>query len=524
MTRLPHGLVALLLAASTTAADNPPRQLQALAERLGVPCTAAAKAQAEPSLLLVGLQNGKTPPAEARAAVRWDGESLIVAVRCQGAGPEGLNVNCVTRDGDVWKGEAVEVMLLPGVDHTGSCYHFAVSPAGSVYDAKDQDKGWNAASAKVAVRALKNAWHVQLTVPAAELVGRGKPTPALWRVNVHRSRPRTGRRPALDVAWSPTYNRSNHVPSRFGLVLLAGIRPDWKAANAAVDKLLASQVVLRQDFEKDRKPFDAGEIVTGDGPAGGNDRYLRIEGRRGTMLAKPLSNLAGLHMALAYRCNGDQHGVVVHGSGRPVRAARPGRAAVIGRGLEVARQTCRDADGQTRAWDLGLDAYRFLRPYGHCQQGNMPPTSTREWAVASFDIDDMYTNDGHRRISPTGQSYEGFRIHLNGKLPAKHWLEIGWVVIWRGRDSKPPTPPGEFKITPRHPKPSRLAWLGATDDIQVSHYEILRKAGDAWKPVTIATTNPLEAKLPEGTYALRAVDVAGNLSQPSNSFDLRFKP
>jgi len=515
MKRLPPCLLVLLLTAAGANAAEPSKPLRALADRLGVPC-AVAGAGKTCDLSLVGLRDGKPAAVRTGAAVAWDGQKLRVTVVCTDPVPAHVKVAPVARDGNVWAGEAVEVMLLPGVDHTRPYYQFAVSPAGSIYDARDQEASWNARSAGVATDVVTGAWRVCLTVPAAELLGKGEPTPALWRLNVHRSRPRAAGAPALDVAWSPTHNRSNHVPSRFGLVRLAGVTCDFKAAGAAVDRLLAGRVLLRQTFATDRRPFDAGTVVAGDGPAGGSGRYLRAEGRRGVLLARPVSDLAGLHMALAYRCNADQHGVVVHGTGRPVRAARPGKVTVIGRGLRVARRTCLDADRQTRAWDLGLDAYRFVRPYGHCQQGNMPPTPGREWAVASFDVDDMYTNDGHRRIRPAGQSYEGFRIYLNGKLPAAHWLEIGWVVLWRGRDTRPPTRPSGLATDAK----GRLSWSPSKDDVQVSHYELLGRDGKAWKPVTVATANPLAVNPPPGTYALRAVDVAGNASERSDSIDI----
>jgi len=139
--------------------------------------------------------------------------------------------------------------------------------------------------------------------------------------------------------------------------------PDCAALNARVTKMLASRIVYRQTFQADHAGIDGGKLVTGDGP-GGRKQYLRIEGERGLVLQKPLSRLMGLRMALAYRCNPDQHGVVVHGMGTAVRACRPGRVNVLGRGLKVARQARLDADGRTRAFNLGLDAFQFVRSSG----------------------------------------------------------------------------------------------------------------------------------------------------------------
>ena len=57
----------------------------------------------------------------------------------------------------------------------------------------------------------------------------------------------------------------------------------------------------------------------------------------------------------------------------------------------------------------------------------------------------------------------------------------------------------------------------------VRNYELLRRAGEAWQPVTISTMAALTAPssdFPAGTYAIRAVDVAENVSEPSPSVEL----
>ncbi|HET6430341.1 MAG TPA: hypothetical protein VFJ30_18145 [Phycisphaerae bacterium] len=525
-------LAVILIAAGSVFAgalcQKPP--LETIAERLKVPAVSVAELTAAPSLDGAADLKGWTgplpfthlsgrsdtaPPVKTAGYLARHGRTLYVAVRCFEPDMKAITAKPVARDGNVWAGDSVEVMLQGGLEPSGTYYHFAVNPAAGLYDAKVNQAAWNSTAG---VRILKDAasWTAVLAVPIDEIAGTS--ADPLWRVNLHRARPKRGGAPAMDVAWSPTFNRSNHIPERFAAALVGEVKdlPSPADLDGRLTKMLATRIVYRQTFQADRAGIDSGKIVTGEGP-GGQGRYLRLEGQRGVVLEKPLSRLTGLQMALAYRCNPDQHGVVVHGMGTVVAACRPGRVNVLGRGLKVARETCLDADRQTRAFDLGLDAFQFVRPYGHCQQGNMPPTPDREWAVAGFAVDDMYSNDTHSKAIAPDQQYKGFRIYLNGPLPPKHFLELGWIVIWRGRDGTPPTAPAKLTAARADGK-TTFRWTPATDDTMVRNYELLRRAGEGWDSVTISTMADLTAPstdFPAGTYAIRAVDVAGNVSEPS---------
>ena len=515
-------------AAAAAQVDRTP--LEAIAARLKVPATVVAELPAPAKLDSAADLTGwtgplpfahlsgrpdKAPPVKTAGYLARHGKTLYVAVRCFEPDMKSITGKAVPRDGNVWAGDNVEIILQPGLEPSGRYYHFAVNPGGGLYDAKVNQTRWNTTGD---VRILKDAdsWTVVLSVPIDEIAGES--TDPLWRVNLHRVRPKRGRVPALDLAWSPTFNRSNHIPERFGVALVGAAKdlPTGPALEARLAKMVSSRIVYRQTFQKDRLGIDVGELVNGVGP-GGQRRYLRLEGKRGVVLQKPLSRLTGLQMALAYRCNPSQQGVVVHGMGTVVRACRPGRVNVLGRGLKVARQTCLDADGQSRAFDLGLDAFRFVRPYGHCQQGNMPPTPDHEWAVASFAIDDMYSNDTHNKAVALNQQYKGFRIYLNGRLQPGHFLELGWLVIWRGRDETPPSAPPKLTAA-RAAGRTTFRWSPATDDTMVRNYQLLRRADGKWQSVTISTMAELtgpSARFPAGAYAIRAVDVAGNVSKSS---------
>jgi len=152
----------------------------------------------------------------------------------------------------------------------------------------------------------------------------------------------------------------------------------------------------------------------------------------------------------------------------------------------------------------------------------MPPTAGGEWAVARFRVDDMYSNDTHTRANDPRQRYERFYFILNGELTPQSVIELGWVVAWRGKDAEPPTAPLGLEAR-RDGGKVVLRWTPSRDNLMVSHYEILRRAGPEWQPLTIATTSRLAADAaacPPGVYAVRAVDVAGNASAPSATITL----
>ena len=370
-------LLCLGLAAVASGGEADP--LAAIAARMGVPAARVPRLARPPDLNTAGRFPGwagplhfvplsgsrDASPVKTSGYLACDAERLYAAIRCEEPDMNAVPSKAVPKDGDVWTGDSVEFMLLPGLDPAGAYHHFAVNPAGSLHDAKANDKAWDSGAVVHVVRDA-SSWTVVLAVPYAAVgVKPGEGAPPLWRVNLHRLRPRRGGAAEMDVSWSPTHSRSNHVPSRFGLALVEGMGTfDPAATMAFLDQAERLQVLLRQTFDKDAAPFDSGAIVQGDGPNGAT-RFLRVEGKRQATLERNFGDIRGLQMACAYRTSPNQVGLVIHGNGTVVRACRPGKVEVLGRGLKVAQTTCRDADGASRAFGLGLDAYRFLRPYGH---------------------------------------------------------------------------------------------------------------------------------------------------------------
>jgi hypothetical protein len=287
-------------------------------------------------------------------------------MRCFEKGMDSVNKETVPLDGNVWKGDNIEIMVLPGYDHHREYFQLALNPAGSLFDAKTNDKAWNS-NAKAFSYSDNESWTVVVSIPFASIKDDMKDVPSLWRLNLHRFRPKRSGNNPLDLAWSPTISRSNHVPARFGLGRLKGVgRPiNAEEISGFLKKAKKVEKVYFQDFEKDRAGIrEEVKVLTREGP-GGTVTFLRAEKLRKITLDRHFANIRGLNMAIKYRTAPHQHGLVIHGSGTEVRAGRPGAVHVYGRGLEMAKKTCRDADRASKAVSYGLDAFYFLRPYGH---------------------------------------------------------------------------------------------------------------------------------------------------------------
>lgn len=354
--------------------------LEQLASRLQVPCVSIPgppkeiSAERMPDFSMWGgplsfsyLSGAKnTPPFKTEGYCACDRNGVYLAIRCFGTRDKVASSVKVPHDGNVWKGEYLELTLLPAFDTMHEYFHFAVNPAGSLYDAKVNKKAWNS-DAKIFTYRDDASWTMVLALTYASLGVMPDEVPTMWRLNLHRYIPSgEKKKPGHDLAWSPTFTTSNHVPPRFGLAFLKGLgRPfDAKKVVRQLDELDRFKLIYKQTFDKDTKPFDAGVLATKQTPEG-KERYLRFDEKRNLFLKRNFGPIQGVRMAYAYRCNPDQLSVVLQGVGTVVRDTRPGFSHVWGRGLEAAGCTARSHDGNVVVDDLGLGSYYYKRPYGH---------------------------------------------------------------------------------------------------------------------------------------------------------------
>ena len=113
------------------------------------------------------------------------------------------------RDAEVWRDDCVE--LFVATPRLRRYAHFAVNPAGGLFDELGRDARWNAEWQAEATRG-ETSWRVDFLLPWKALGGSPE-AEETWRLNVCRSR-----RPVSELScWSPT-GSGFHAPDRFGQI------------------------------------------------------------------------------------------------------------------------------------------------------------------------------------------------------------------------------------------------------------------------------------------------------------------
>ena len=91
----------------------------------------------------------------------WDDECIYFAMVSEGAN---LKASVTEHDGPVYNDDSVDFF----VSHNGSkspLHHFIFNSLGTVYDAKDDDRSWNAEGTRVATKAEGGKWTLEVAVP-----------------------------------------------------------------------------------------------------------------------------------------------------------------------------------------------------------------------------------------------------------------------------------------------------------------------------------------------------------------------
>jgi hypothetical protein len=143
-------------------------------------------------------------------------QGLFVAFECYDHDVANLSRRIGERDGAVWTDDCVEVFLDPSGGQQ-EYLHFAVSAAGTQYDERGADPGWDRYwEARTSVAA--GMWTAELYIPFAALDVRADRRPAaVWTGNFYREYPGRGGVPQELSGWSPTFS-SFGSPSRFGML------------------------------------------------------------------------------------------------------------------------------------------------------------------------------------------------------------------------------------------------------------------------------------------------------------------
>jgi len=164
---------------------------------------------------------GASPRQATKVTLARDSARLRLRFECGDAHPW---ATITRRDGPLYQEEVVEVFLDPFGDL--ECYfEIEVNPLNAVLDLMlrrvkrgwRKEFSWNCESLETSTSIAEPCWIADLAIPFAALV----PTPpgagSVWRANFLRIDRPPGSPRELS-AWSPTMEKTFHVPSRFGFL------------------------------------------------------------------------------------------------------------------------------------------------------------------------------------------------------------------------------------------------------------------------------------------------------------------
>ncbi|MEN6549457.1 MAG: sugar-binding protein [Armatimonadia bacterium] len=169
----------------------------------------------------------------------WDDRALYLHVICLEPDPPALTAAVRDRDGSVWLEDAVELFLQPDPARA-DFLHFIVNARGVLYDARNDDPGFQA-EVQLRTVVLPQAWQLEMALPWSQLGVRAPAEGAVWGFNVGREH-----RPEAPVEWSTWAPLAQGVakfgqPEHFGrLRLAAQAQPGRVSGYQATDGLLAN--------------------------------------------------------------------------------------------------------------------------------------------------------------------------------------------------------------------------------------------------------------------------------------------
>ena len=164
---------------------------------------------------------GRQPRWGTEVRLGWSDDALHALYLCQDPDPWATKTG---RDEALWEEEVVEVFLDPFGDSL-SYFEIEINPLNTVTDlfvrrtltGLKKDFRWNCEGLMTACGTLAYGWVAAFQIPF-ESLGDCHPTRfPVWRVNFSRiDRPKDQQ--CELSAWSPTFVKSFHVPSRFGVM------------------------------------------------------------------------------------------------------------------------------------------------------------------------------------------------------------------------------------------------------------------------------------------------------------------
>ncbi len=131
---------------------------------------------------------------QSQISVSYDDKNLYMEGTLKSAS-DGFFVLAGKNDDDtsIFDGDVVECQIAPA-KQSGVYYHFALSPSGHLYSAKQRDRSWDPKGVIRSVKIEENAWKYHLAIPFRAL---GEDTPSrgdVWKINLGRTTSLPGKR------------------------------------------------------------------------------------------------------------------------------------------------------------------------------------------------------------------------------------------------------------------------------------------------------------------------------------------
>ncbi|MBT3287843.1 MAG: DUF4091 domain-containing protein [Victivallales bacterium] len=166
---------------------NPPAATGELPERyLTVPVTKTppvidgardAAYEVGAKAILNDYKTGAPPKKGTTVELVRDGAALYLFFACDEPNPDAIHAKVTAEDGRVWEDDCVELLLTHGL-RRAPLYHLIVSAAGTRFDEKDANPGWDG-SWESAVGRYPGGWTAELKLPLAALGFDPAQTPVL---------------------------------------------------------------------------------------------------------------------------------------------------------------------------------------------------------------------------------------------------------------------------------------------------------------------------------------------------------
>jgi len=170
---------------------------------------------------------GRPPELKTEVAALWSNSYLYFGFWCQFTELYVYeNESPALERWGLWDRDVVEVFINPFPERVHTYWEFEVAPTNQWVDLAIDlnrepvyDAGWNSHFEHATrVDPVAKNWFCEMRIPASSLGVERMRGGMEWRVNFYRCDGQGDESRRRFFAWSPTFDKSFHVPSRFGLI------------------------------------------------------------------------------------------------------------------------------------------------------------------------------------------------------------------------------------------------------------------------------------------------------------------